>query len=257
VPVTYSLQDGVLVEGKGSVVEWMVKMRRLPDNRMMDYLIRSSKLSPADIHAVSTHLARFYKNCAHVEMKESEYISKLMSEIHNNHDTLSIADYSFAQEQLEYLYRMLCTFVCNSADLFRLRIQKGCIVDGHGDLRPEHVCIESVNHVTIFDCLQFSRELRIVDCVDEISFLALECERMGAPGTGYEILKTYFETTGDYPPDALINFYKAYRASMWARLALYRTKELPQYHWGKWLEKAHKYIDLAEKCARHLPIHAC
>jgi len=55
---------------------------------------------------------------------------------------------------------------------------RGRIVEGHGDLRPEHVCL--VTPPQISDCLEFNRAMRIIDPYDEIGYLALECEVLGA-----------------------------------------------------------------------------
>ena len=50
---------------------------------------------------------------------------------------------------------------CSSATatLFDERARAGRIVEGHGDLRPEHVCLE--REPQIIDCLEFSRDFRI------------------------------------------------------------------------------------------------
>lgn len=257
IPVTHSCKEGLLVQGKGEPIEWMIKMRRLPDDRMMDYLIRIKKLTVADIQAVSVHLARFYMKGPSIDMQGPEYVSKLMMEIQANYEALSISDYGFSIERLELLCRRLTSFLQDFTDLFFKRAQEGRIVDGHGDLRPEHICIESVDRVTVYDCLQFSTQLRIADCVDELSFLALECERQGSAQSGIIILQSYSEITKDQPPQELIHFYKAYRACMWAKLALYRTKELSQSQWAKWLERANHYVAIAEKDANYLPNISC
>ena len=60
------------------------------------------------------------------------------------------------------------------------RAARGCVVEAHGDLRPEHVCL--LPEPQIIDCLEFSRDFRILDPADELAFLALECERLGDPG---------------------------------------------------------------------------
>ena len=57
------------------------------------------------------------------------------------------------------------------------RAAKGCIVEGHGDLRPEHVCLGPP--IRIIDRLEFNRELRLVDPFDELAFLGMECARAG------------------------------------------------------------------------------
>jgi uncharacterized protein len=62
-------------------------------------------------------------------------------------------------------------------------------------LRPEHICLEDTP--VIIDCLEFNRNLRILDPASEIIFLKLECDRLEAPDIGEIILETYCESTGD------------------------------------------------------------
>ena len=46
----------------------------------------------------------------------------------------------------------------------------------HGDLRPEHICVSS--EIEVIDCLEFDLDLRKLDCLEEVSFLGLECARL-------------------------------------------------------------------------------
>ena len=62
------------------------------------------------------------------------------------------------------------------------RVRDRRIIDGHGDLRPEHIWLG--DPVKIIDCLEFNPRLRAVDPFDEIAFLSLECERLGAGWAG-------------------------------------------------------------------------
>jgi aminoglycoside phosphotransferase family enzyme len=257
VPLTYSEKEGWRIGGKGEVVEWMVQMRRLPDERLMDHLIRAKKITQSDIRDAAEQLAKFYVKGRPVQMTGEEYAAKLLHEVELNHAVLSDPDYGFAKDRIEILQRGLSFFVRDFSELLIERVQQGRIVDGHGDLRPEHICIEPDHLVTIFDCLQFSRDLRITDSVDELSFLALECERLGDPDSGEALLQTYFAITNDVPPDPLIAFYKSYRAGMWARLALLRTRDSVKSERGKWLKRACQYLTFSEKYADQLPLSCC
>lgn len=99
----------------------------------------------------------------------------------------------------------------------------------------------------IIDCLEFDRSLRILDCVDELAFLALECDRLGAAWVGEQILGLYCQATQDTPPDRLIQFYKAYRACLRAKLAIWHVQEPGQFTAADWLARARLYLQLAEK----------
>ena len=120
----------------------------------------------------------------------------------------------------------------------------GRIVEGHGDLRPEHVCVESPP--VIFDRLEFSRAFRLIDPADELAFLAMECERLGAPQVETELFGAYRRVTGDYPPPSLVYFYKVQRACLRARLAIWHLHDLPKSVWPRWRAVAEEYLRLAE-----------
>lgn len=51
------------IGGDGATVDWLVQMRRLPAERMLDMLIGTQKASPsqAEVAAVVARLARFYR----------------------------------------------------------------------------------------------------------------------------------------------------------------------------------------------------
>ena len=93
-------------------------------------------------------------------------------------------------------------------------------MDGHGDLRPEHVCL--TDPPVVFDCLEFDARLRRIDVADELSFLAMECERLGAGWIGRQVREACLARRGDAPPEQLLHFYQAYRASVRAKVAALR-----------------------------------
>jgi aminoglycoside phosphotransferase family enzyme len=98
----------------------------------------------------------------------------------------------------------------------------------------------------IIDCLEFNRAFRLLDPAEELSFLAMECDLIGAPEVGTSAFDIYAEITGDRPPPSLIAFYKSFRAFLRARIAICHLKDehvrLPE----KWPRQAKAYLGLAE-----------
>ncbi|MDR6203942.1 hypothetical protein [Paraburkholderia graminis] len=135
-------------------------------------------------------------------------------------------------------------------DSFDRRVREGRIVEGHGDLRPEHVCLAPPPPLAIIDCLEFSPEYRTLDTVDELGFLALECERLGAPEFGNVLLETYGAVTGDSPGAALVHFYQSYRAAVRAKIAAWHLREEIFRDSPKWMDRARQYLDRAQQHAR-------
>jgi uncharacterized protein len=132
--------------------------------------------------------------------------------------------------------------------LLEQRARDGRIIDAHGDLRPQHICL--LPAPVIIDCLEFNRQFRILDPVDELAYLALECERLGIPGIGDQVLAYYTTATGDACPAELIGFYKAFRACLRAKIAVWHTVDHDIQDHRRWLDLAGSYLALAEQYVR-------
>ena len=98
----------------------------------------------------------------------------------------------------------------------------------------------------ITDCLEFNLQFRILDPADELAFLAMECERLGAPAIGPLLFGVYEDVTGDRPPEGLVWFYKSVRACLRAKLALWHLREKTVREPQKWRPLAGAYLSLAD-----------
>ena len=150
----------------------------------------------------------------------------------------------------ETIARRLEAFMCRRDWLLVRRAELGRVVEGHGDLRPEHVCLGP--SPLVIDCLEFRADLRCLDPVDELAFLAMECERLGAAGIGRILFDRYRRRTGDDPSRALINFYKAVNALIRARIAILHLRETPVRDPAKWPRRAAEYLAIASRMMRRL-----
>lgn len=229
----------------GTIVDWLIKMRRLPTQHMLDYAIKNGAAGAEDIRRVAARLAAFYRNCTSIVIDPAAYRTRFLRDIDRNQQELCRPAYRLPIEQVLSLCRAQSAVLNNKGDWFDARVRAGKIVEGHGDLRPEHICLEA--KVTVIDCLEFSRELRIVDPADELGFLALECERLGAAQSGPLLLRTYSELSGDWPDTALVHFYQSYRASLRARIAIKHLDEEKFRYSAEWPRRTRAYLQLAEQ----------
>ena len=77
----------------------------------------------------------------------------------------------------------------------------------------------------MIDCVEFSERLRYGDVASEIAFLAMDLERLGAPGLADELVETYAEITGDEELALFVPFYKCYRACVRGKVESLRSLE--------------------------------
>jgi len=122
-------------------------------------------------------------------------------------------------------------------------VEEGHIVEGHGDLRPEHVYLGE--RLEILDCLEFNRAFRILDTADELAYLAMECTFEGDPRVAAWLFDEYADVSGDTPPEDLTAFYKCHRAMLRAKLAIWHLDNLPPPDREKWTGRARQYLELA------------
>jgi len=121
------------------------------------------------------------------------------------------------------------------------------VVEAHGDLRPEHILLD--DPPAVIDCLEFDRNLRILDRAEELEFLSLECARLGHATTGERIARDCLARLHDDVPPALRGFYRSHRAATRAKLYVWRADEPDGGTPQQWHSIAREYLALARQAA--------
>lgn len=225
------------------VADWLVWMVRLSQERRLDERIRAGALTPSDIERLGLVLAEFYRAGLAEPMAPADYQRRFEVDISRNLDATIPRVTGALAERARHAAAMQVAFLTEHGRLLQARAAEGRIVEGHGDLRPEHVFLDGVPR--IIDCLEFSRDLRLLDPLDDLAFLALECERLGARQVGDAILDFYRAWNGDAADPRLIAFYRSFRASLRARLAAERLDEAVGNRRSDWLARIDSYLRLA------------
>jgi aminoglycoside phosphotransferase family enzyme len=242
VPLTVDRQGDLQLGGQGKPVDWLVCMRRLPSDRMLDRVIARRAVSEEDMIDLATVLSAFYKTARPIRITGPQYGSRLAADLQAAGKELIKARYGLPSNFVESVVRSQLEFLEHNPSLFDGRVQAGKIVEGHGDLRPEHICLE--RPPVIIDCLEFNRNLRILDAASELAFLALECERLGAPEIEEPVFRAYHKETGDRPPHELLTFYKSYHACVRAKVAVWHLKDASVCNRAAWVAKANRYLNI-------------
>lgn len=236
--------DGKLrLGGGGRPIDWLVRMRRLPRDRMLQTMIVENRLKPAHLDALADVLSRFYQTAERPSIDPLTHLKNLDEQQAWNRQMLGNADFALDHAFVRQHLIDLESAMAHVAPLIETRIRKRCYVDGHGDLRPEHICFTTP--IAIFDCLEFDHRLRFVDPFDELAFLSLESEFLGAAWVGREILDRM--RLGECVPPPLFDFYTAFRATMRARMALSHVSTDPAGIAAPWIDKANRYLALGHR----------
>ena len=244
VPLTVAGPGKLRLGGDGEVVEWLVKMRRLPRRQMLDHAIREGDVDRHDVRRFALVLADFYRHAEAVEIAPSDYRSRFEQGIRANQEALSAPQFGLPAGLVQSVTAGQLAMLDTAAALIEKPVMRRRVVEGHGDLRPEHVCIGP--QPLFIDCLEFNRDWRLLDPADELAGLAMECRLAGAAWIGEAVFDTYREASGDDPPPVLLDFYKAFRAGVRAKLSARHLRDhLDPADQGRWLARAERYLELA------------
>jgi uncharacterized protein len=245
VPLTQEPGGGLALKGSGPAVDWLVRMRRLPSERMLDRILVRGTWKPRDLDPAARLLAQFYASLPSLPMEPGGYVERFREEVTGTRRELTKPDFGLPAGTIREIAREQLRFLEGHAPLLSARAEEGRVVEGHGDLRPDHIHLGPPP--AVIDCLEFSLELRTVDPADELAYLDLECRRLESPEVGPIFLEAYRDRTGDDPPEPLLSFYRSVRASIRARLTIWHLRDDHVPDPDLWQTRARRYLELSRQ----------
>jgi aminoglycoside phosphotransferase family enzyme len=238
------------IGGEGSTVDWLVLMKRLDERFMLDHMITAGAVRPAQLEGLVETLSRFYRSAPPALLSPPMYLADWAQSLAYNRRILLDPRFRLQAGFIRRIDLAQRRFLQCRGYVIAGRLRDRRIVDGHGDLRPEHIWLD--DKVRVIDCLEFNARLRVVDPIDEIAFLDLECERLGAAWAGQYIRRRMMHTLHDGSAGELFTFYRCHRATLRARLAIAHLLEAHPRTPEKWPRLCTIYLGLADMSARKL-----
>ena len=248
-PITEASDDSLALNGYGQPVDWVVQMRRLPAEQALDVLLYNRRLRPEDWQSIAKHLTDFYTQLQPQPLRAEKFLQDLERRIRANAAAL-LSSLPNEQLRVHRIHSAQLRYLRLQVEVFTKRVADGHIVEGHGDLRPEHIYVE--NPPAVIDCIEFSEELRQLDVADELSFLAMECQRLGDGGLGNSVIERYQKSCKDNIPPRLIAFYGAYRACVRAKIDILRGQQQAKDTIPPFDGLISEYLTLADRNAHQL-----
>jgi len=247
-PVVEDAGGRLRVGGTGKVVDWLVRMRRLPAALMLDRAIASATAAPPLLSALGLWLAQFYRQRPRAPFDPDQYVERIAEQIRSDRHELFAPELKLDEHRVESALAAMWSAASQVEDELRERARTGRIVEAHGDLKPEHVCL--TDPPCVIDALEFSKDLRTLDPAEELSYLWIECERLGGAQAVAYVLEAYCRAARDPVSERLLNFYRARRAMARAKIVAWHVLDPVVMAQAPWRELAHAYLTTAERYAR-------
>lgn len=210
----------VALEGAGDMVEWAVKMRRLPDEATLQNRLQQGAISLEVIGRLARRLATFHAQAEcgpHIapygrfEVVAGNARENFAQAAEQVGTTVSRSVFERAQALTE-------ASLTRHQSLIDRRAEHDVPRDTHGDLRLSHIYHfperEPPDDLVVIDCIEFSDRFRFADPVSDMAFLYMGLAYQGRRDWAHAFAEAYFDASRDQEGRTLLPLYTAYRAAV-------------------------------------------
>jgi uncharacterized protein len=243
--------DQYALGGTGEVVEYGIKMVRMPEDRMMGRLIAAGQLNYGHLDSIIEVLVPFYQKAEGTKsiVEFGRAASVAVNVLENFEQTKPfVGQGAISGDQLCRIEEYARTFL-QQEQLFEGRRVAGKIRDCHGDLYSANICLTDPVH--IFDCIEFNERFRYSDVAADVAFLAMDLDFHGLEEFSTYFIERFVATSADPGLLQMLDFYKCYRAMVRGKINLFTAAD-PAVDASIALsckEHAARYFNLAGKYA--------
>jgi aminoglycoside phosphotransferase family enzyme len=239
--------DALAIDGQGDVVEYAVKMKKIPMDRLMETLLEKGELTGTMVADVACKIAEFHSQAATSKVIDnfgSQMVIKTNTD-ENFQQTENYIGKSITKRQFEAIKKYTNEFFKKKKSAITRRISEHRIRDCHGDLHMQHICM--TKPIIIFDCIEFNDRFRYSDTAADIAFLAMDLDFHGQSAFSKVLMEAYVKHSEDKGVYDMLNFYKIYRAYVRGKVISFQLDDVHISEEGKnkALDSASKYFELA------------
>jgi hypothetical protein len=213
------------VKGKGRTVEYAVKMKRMPQEKIMTNLLEENKVDSKLIDEIAKIIAEFHSK-AETNRRISEFGSLAILETNWNENfdqtrefvskTISMKDFKLTRERID-------DFMRRNVSFFEKRMAEGRVRDCHGDIHSGNIFV--ADRIYIFDAIEFNERFRYSDVASDIAFLAMDLDFKERTDLSSFFVDRYVKYSGDQELAELLPFYKCYRAYVRGKVTSFKLED--------------------------------
>jgi aminoglycoside phosphotransferase family enzyme/predicted kinase len=219
VPVTRE-GGAIHVEGAGEVLEWAVKMTRLPESATLRARLSGDGVTADAMAELARRLARFHGSADPApEVSACCTFAAIAANVRENLDqSAAQVGMTLSRSTLDRLGERNEAALARLRGLIEARAASGIPRDTHGDLRLDHVYWfpdrQPPGDWVVVDCIEFGDRYRHADPISDVAFLAMELEVECRSDLARAFVAEYLRAAGDAEGGELMSFYRAYRAAV-------------------------------------------
>lgn len=225
------------LDGSSKPAEYALEMRRLPEKRFLKFLLETKQVTPEMIEKLAKLIAEFHTSAKIAEdLSPTDHLKIVEKYWNENFVDLEPFVPAVERDRTNEIKAFGADFLTRNSELLAQRTSQGRVRDVHGDLHTEHICF-APEGIEIFDCIEFSPELRRCDVASEIAFLAMDLAVRGNRELMEILVAEYLKWTNDSDLRKLLQFYACDRALVRAKVHALRL--------GRWNDETARYFRFA------------
>jgi aminoglycoside phosphotransferase family enzyme len=217
--------DVIKIKGEGKTVEYAVKMKRMPQEKIMSKLLEENKLDEKLFDRLAKIIAEFHSK-AETSKRISGFGSLDVIETNwreNFEQTDQYVGKTIPPEDFKLIRERVEDFMEKNVVLFEKRMAEGYVKDCHGDIHSGNIFV--TNGIYIFDAIEFNERFRYSDVVADMAFLAMDLDFRGRRDLSDFFTEKYMKYSGDQELTKLLPFYKCYRAFVRGKVVGFKLKD--------------------------------
>ena len=223
VPITKS--NRIMVNGNGVTIEYALKMKRLPQERIMTLLLKEKKVDKKTIDKIARIVAEFHSK-AQTSPEISEFGSLKIVKTNweeNFAQTKKYINQTVPKPEFQFIQTKINTLMEKNKPLFESRIADKRIRDCHGDLHSGNIFI--TDKICIFDAIEFNDRFRYSDVAADVAFLAMDLDFQQRSDLADYFIERYIGYSKDQQLIQMLPFYKCYRAFVRGKVISFRLDD--------------------------------
>jgi uncharacterized protein len=247
VAITRQADGSLVLEGRGTPVEWAVEMRRFDETRTLDRLADAGKIDLALADRLARAVATAHARAPEVEA--GPWLAALEKYIQQNDAAFRAEPDLFPHAAVERLERSSRAALTRVLPLLVARGERGLVRRGHGDLHLGNVALIDGEPVA-FDAIEFDPVIASGDVLYDLAFLIMDLIERGFSAAANVVLNRYLlETRRPEDLDALaaLPLFLALRAAIRAMVTAERAERVAEGDRAPIRRAARTYFDLASR----------
>lgn len=247
-PITGSA-GAPLLGGSGEAFEYAIRMRQFDQHELFDKQQERGELDAGQLASLARQVAEFHETLPPVpDDKPLGTPAAVFAGMQENFDQIRpMIDDEALLNQIDHLEAWTRATFERLQPLIEQRRAEGFVRECHGDLHLANITVYE-GEVTVFDCIEFSEPFRWIDVINDLAFLLMDLESRGENRLASVVLNHYLEYRGDFQALPLLNLYKAYRAMVRGKIALFTmaNPSLSDSEKADLMQRFREYARLAE-----------